>query len=149
MSAASPPQPDDPHALARSDVFYSGAIGRIKRLIWILGLLFVPLVWFRFGALAAAGFVLGGALSYLNFYWLAGAAHGLADRIVDTQSSEKGGVVVARFLLRYLAIGVVVYVTFIGWFGAFYGLLMGLCLPVAGLLGEAACELYVAFRRGL
>jgi len=133
---------------APSDLFYSGAIDRIKHTILILGLLLAPIGWLLYGIKAAAGFLLGAALSYLNSHLLARAVHGLAGRIVDSGSSEKGGTIIARFLLRYLVIGMVVYVTFISSFGAFKGLLVGLCLPVAGMMAEAACELYVALRRG-
>jgi hypothetical protein len=131
-----------------ADIFYSGAIDRIKRITLILGLLLTPAVWLLYGFKPAAGFFAGAALSYLNFHLLARAVHGLAGRIVEAGSGEKGGTIVARFLLRYLVIGVVVYVTFVSSFAAFKGLLIGLCLPVAGMMFEAACELYVALRRG-
>jgi hypothetical protein len=131
------------------DDFYSGALDRIQKAILVLGVCLVPLAWLRFGRAPAAGFLTGAALSYLNFHSLARAVRGLGSRIVEAQSNEKGGVIVARFLLRYLVIGLVVYVTFVGWFGAFRGLLIGLCLPVAGMMGEAAYEFYAAFRRGI
>ena len=131
-----------------SELFYAGAIDRIKRTVLVLGVLLTPICWPIYGIRPAAGFLLGAALSYLNFHLLARAVHGLADRIVQQGSGEKGELIVARFLLRYLAIGVVVYVTFVSSFGAFKGLLVGLCLPVAGMMIEAAWELYSALRRG-
>src|SRR5690242_16194007 len=93
-----------------SELFYAGAIDRIKRTILILGLLLTPICWPLYGIKPAAGFLAGAALSYLNFYLLARAIHGLADRIVNQGSGEKGEAIVVRFLLRYLAIGAVVYV---------------------------------------
>ena len=132
-----------------SELFYAGAIDRVKRTVLALGLLLTPICWPLYGIRPAAGFLLGVALSYLNFHLLARAVHGLADRIVQQGSGEKGEIIVARFLLRYLAIGAVVYVTFVSSFGAFKGLLVGLCLPVAGMMIEAAWELYSALRRGL
>jgi hypothetical protein len=132
-----------------ADVFYANALVRIKHTVVGLSLLLTPLGWLRFGPLPAAGFLLGAGVSYLNLYWLARAVNGLGGRIVDTQSPEKGEGIVARFLLRYLVIGAVVYVTFISCLAAFQGLLTGLCLPVAGMMGEAGYELYVAFRRKL
>jgi len=131
-----------------ADLFYAGAINRIKRTIMILGVFLTPPGWMFYGINPACGFLLGALLSYLNFYLLARAVNGLAGRIVDAGSGEKGETIIARFLLRYLVIGMVVYVTFISSFGAFKGLLVGLCLPVAGMMAEAACELYVALRRG-
>ena len=140
---------EDQQKTTLADGFYAGAIDRIKRMILVLGLLLVPIIWFRYGVNPAGGFFLGAAISYFNFHSLGRAVDGLAGRIVEAQSQEKGGTIVARFLLRYMVIGVVLYVTFIGWLGGFYGLLTGLCLPVAGMMGEAAWEAYIALRRGL
>ena len=134
---------------ALSNAFYSHAIGRIKRTILILGVLLTPMVGIRYGLLPASGFLLGAVISFFNFHSLERAVDGLGSRIVEAHSQEKGGAIVARFLLRYLVIGLVVYVTLISWFGTFYGLLTGLCLPVAGMMGEAVWESYVALRRGL
>jgi len=131
-----------------SELFYAGAIDRVKRTVLILGLLLTPICWPLYGIKPAAGFLAGAALSYLNFHLLARAVHGLADRIVNQGSGEKGEIIVARFLLRYLAIGAVVYVTFVSSFGAFKGLLVGLCLPVAGMMIEAVWEFYSSLRRG-
>jgi hypothetical protein len=131
-----------------SELFYAGTIDRIKRTVLILGLILTPICWLLYGLRPAAGFLLGASLSYLNFHLLARAVHGLADRIVQQGSGEKGEMIVARFLLRYLVIGAVVYVTFVSSFGAFKGLLVGLCLPVAGMMAEAGWELYSALRRG-
>ena len=131
-----------------SELFYAGAIDRVKRTILIFGLLLTPIGWLLYGVRPAAGFLLGAALSYLNFHLLAKAVHGLADRIVQQGSGEKGEIIVARFLLRYLVIGAVVYVTFVSSFGAFKGLLVGLCLPVAGMMIEAVWEFYSSLRRG-
>jgi len=132
-----------------SELFYAGAIERVKSTVLILGVILTPICWLLYGIRPATGFLLGAALSYLNFHLLAKAVHGLADRIVQQGSGEKGEIIVARFLLRYLAIGAVVYVTFVSSFAAFKGLLAGLCLPVAGMMAEAAWELYAALRRGL
>jgi len=145
---SSPELPSQVEEKPASELFYAGAIDRIKSTVLILGLLLTPICWLLYGIRPAAGVLLGAALSYLNFHLLAGAVHGLADRIVQQGSGEKGEIIVARFLLRYLVIGAVVYVTFVSSFGAFRGLLVGLCLPVAGMMIEAAWELYSALRRG-
>jgi ATP synthase I chain len=131
-----------------AEIFYSGAIERILRnLLIFAGLLVLPLA-IRFGWRPAVGFVLGVAISYLNFRWLARAVQGLADRIVEKHSRERGAAIVGRFLLRYLLIAATAYVIFVRWSAASRGLLFGLCLPVAAMLGEAAYEMYVALRRG-
>ena len=138
-----------PEENSAAEIFYSGAITRILRNLLVVAAILLPPVWISFGWRPAAGLVLGGAISYLNFHWLARAVQGLADRIVEKRSRERGAAIVGRFLLRYLLIGAAAYVIFIGWSAASRGLLLGLCLPVAAMLGAAAYELYVALRRGL
>ena len=132
-----------------AETFYSGAIGRILRNLLVSGALLLAPVWIRYGWRPAAGFLLGVAVSYVNFHWLASAVRGLADRIVEKQSRERGAAIVVRFLLRYLLIAAAAYVIFIGWSAASRGLLLGLCLPVGAMLAEAGYELYVALRHGL
>jgi fatty-acid desaturase len=151
MTAIEPPshQPDT-QASAAADIFYSKAIDRIRQSIIILGGIIFPLIWLRYGVLSAGGFLLGVLISYMNFHWLTRAVNALADRIAaDSSSNESGSGIVFRFLVRYLLIGLAAYVTFVSWPQAFRGLLIGLCLPVAGMMGEAAFETYVALRRGL
>jgi hypothetical protein len=140
---------NDSEAAGAAEIFYSRAVDRITRSIVLLGGLLFPLVWIGYGFRSAGGFLLGAVISYLNFHWLTRAVNGLADRITKAQTVEKGTGIVIRFLLRYLLIGLAAYVTFVGWSEAFRGLLIGLCLPVAGMMGEAAFETYVALRRGL
>jgi fatty-acid desaturase len=151
MTAIEPPSPQpDAQASTAADIFYSRAIDRIRQAILILGAVVLPLIWLRYGILSAGGFLLGVVISYVNFHWLTRAVNALADRIaVDSNSNESGSGIVFRFLVRYLLIGLAAYVTFVSWPEAFRGLLLGLCLPVAGMMGEAAFETYVALRRGL
>src|ERR1041384_3399361 len=85
-----------------SELFYAGTIDRIKRTVLILGLILMPICWLLCEIRPAAGFLLGAALSYLNFHLLARAVHGLADRIVQQGSGEKGEMIVAPFLLGFL-----------------------------------------------
>jgi hypothetical protein len=72
---------------------------------------------------------------------------GLAERIVNQQSREKGRKVVLRFLMRYALVAVVAYAIFKGSALGFRGFLWGLCLPVAALMIEAGVEAYAAFRK--
>jgi len=145
VAADSPPSPAVNDAAER---FYSGAIRRILRILVVLALALIAPVWLAYGMASALGFAAGAGASWLNFHSLARGVEGLADRIVNTHSRERGSVVVARFLLRYLLVGIVAYAIFKGSYYAFRGFLAGLCLPVAAILSEAAYEAYAAFRRG-
>jgi hypothetical protein len=51
------------------------------------------------------GFALGAAVSYVNFRSLTRGVEGLADRIVNRNSREKGGRIVLRFVVRYGLVG--------------------------------------------
>ena len=144
-------EPDPPQSSAAStavEQFYSGAIRRVLRILAVFAVALVVPVWLAFGMAPALGFVAGTAASWLNFHSLSRGVEGLADRIVNAHSQERGSIVVARFLLRYLLVGIVAYAIFKGSFSAFRGFLAGLCLPVAAILSAAAYEAYAAFRRG-
>lgn len=144
-------EPDPPQSSTVShaaEQFYSGAIRRILRILAVLGLALGAPVWLAFGLATTLGFAAGAAASWLNFHSLARGVDALADRIVNARSQERGSMVVARFLLRYLLVGVVAYAIFKGSFYAFRGFLAGLCLPVAAILSEAVYETCAAFRRG-
>jgi ATP synthase I chain len=149
--------PDPPEAEAspvseppvdpQEESFYAAALSRILRTLLITTLLLTPLIILRFGVIAAAGFAAGGFVSWLNFRSLVSGAQGLAERIVNQHSSERGSVVISRFLLRYVLVGVIAYGIFKGSPVAFRGFLWGLTVPVAGMLVEAGYEAFIAFRR--
>jgi len=137
-----------PEANPEAERFYAGAVRRIVRILLGFGIALLPFVWWRYGIAAEAGFLAGGLVSWINFEWLARGVEGLAGRIVNDESRERGGAVLWRFVLRYALVGIVAYAIFKGSSQAFRGFLCGLCLPVAGMLGEAAHEAHAAFRRG-
>lgn len=167
MSASAPDEPDpkreatagagiDPHDIGsavnsmadpKEEAFYAAALRRILRNLWVFTVLLLPGATWRYGWIAAVGFAAGGLVSWLNFRSLALGAQGLADRIVNQHSRERGEVVIARFLLRYVLVGVIAYGIVISSPGAFRGFLWGLTLPVGGMLAEAAYEAFVGFRR--
>jgi ATP synthase I chain len=95
----------------------------------------------------AIGFAFGATVSYVNFRSLTRSVEGLADRIVNQNSREKGGWIVFRFLVRYGLVGLAAYAIFKSSSVAFHGFLWGLCVPVAALMAEAVWEGYMAFRR--
>jgi ATP synthase I chain len=128
------------------DPFYNGAVRRIARATVIWAVMFIPIVAWRYGAPATIGFAAGAAISWLNFHFLARGVEKLAERIVKQDSPERGSVVIGRFLLRYLLVGVIAYAIFIGYSLGFRGFLFGLCVPVAAMLTEAVYEARAAFR---
>lgn len=131
----------------QAESFYSRALPRMLRTMLIVSvLLLAPVFWF-YGWAGVIGVAAGSAVSYVNFRALARGVEGLADRIVNQQSKERGRVIVFRFLVRYGLVAIVAYAIFKSSALAFRGFLWGLCLPVAAMMVEAGVEAYVAFRR--
>ena len=127
---------------------YERIIPRVLRNMLVVSVLLLgPAFWF-YGWAGSIGFAFGAAVSYVNFRSLKRGVEGLADRIVNRNSREKGGWIVLRFVVRYGLVGAAAYAIFKSSSLAFRGFLWGLCVPVAALMAEAAWEGYMAFRRG-
>ncbi len=137
-----------PAATVAEITAFERIIPRLLRNILVFGiLLLAPVFWF-YRWMGVLGFVLGASVSYVNFRSLTSGVEGLADRIVNQNSGEKGARIVFRFLVRYVLVGVAAYAIFKGSSVAFYGFLWGLCVPVAALMAEAVWQGFKAFRRG-
>ena len=126
---------------------YERTIPRVLRNMLVVSVLLVgPAFWF-YGWAGSIGFAFGAAVSYVNLRSLTRGVEGLADRIVNRNSREKGGLIILRFVVRYGLVGAAAYAIFKSSPTAFRGFLWGLCVPVAALMAEAAWEGYMAFRR--
>ena len=139
---------ETPPAETRSELIsYERIIPRVLRNMLVVSFLLLgPAFWFYRWA-GSIGFAFGVAVSYVNFRSLTRGVEGLADRIVNRNSREKGGWIILRFLVRYGLVGAAAYAIFKSSSLAFRGFLWGLCVPVAALMAEAAWEGYTAFRR--
>lgn len=134
---------------ARSEAFYSGALDRIRIAMIVAALIFTTGATVRYGWRLGLGFALGCGVSYLNFHWLKRVVSAMADRITKSGKTESGKGIVARFLLRYVLMGLAAYAILTVSPASLYGLLAGLFLPVAAIACEAGYEVYVAVARGL
>jgi hypothetical protein len=144
MTAGEPLLPD-----SKSEVFYSGALRRISRLMLMLAVVLSAVGWWRYGWRVALGFVCGCAVAYLNFHWLKRVVAALADRATESGHSQSSRGMVLRFLLRYVLMALGAYVIFTVSPASLYGLFAGLFLPVAAIACEAAYEGWVALVRGI
>ena len=143
------PQIESGLAEVASEVFYSGALRRIRRFMAVLAPLLVVVAWWKFGVRPAAGFVFGCVIAYVNFYWLKRVIVAFADRATGTAGSQSGQGVVFRFLLRYVLMAFGAYAILAVSPASLNGLLAGLFLPVAAIACEAFYELYAALVRGV
>ncbi len=115
----------------------------------VLGAIGEMVCLLRFGRVVAAGFLLGALLAYLNHVWLESVVGALGERVTRGQSTERGGVIVARAVLRYAFLAVGAYVIFRVSLAALYGFLAGVCLTIAAVACEVMVEIYVGLRRSL
>ncbi|HZD30629.1 MAG TPA: ATP synthase subunit I [Candidatus Angelobacter sp.] len=142
MSESSVPQ-------TRSERFYAGALQRIRRFIIVLGIVGLVVCIARYGRVVAAGFLMGAVISYVNHVWLEGVVNALGERITSGQSGERGGIIVARAVLRYAFLAAGAYVIFRVSLAGLFGFLAGICVTIAAVLCEAGTEIYIGLRRGL
>ncbi len=145
----SPKNSGEPQAGSASEAFYDRAIWRMQRIMVGVGLAVIVVAGWRFGVSAALGAALGAALAWHNFRWLAKAVDALGERITTGRSRERGGLIVLRFTVRILLMGLGAYAIFKYSRGGLYGYVAGLCIPVPALFYEAAYELFAAYRRGI
>jgi hypothetical protein len=131
----------------RLQSFNQRALPRMLRAMVVVSILLIAPAFWKYKAAGAIGFAAGAAISCINFRALQRSVEGLADRIVNHQSRERGARIVLRFLLRYALVGAAAYAIFKGSPLAFRGFLWGLCLPVAAMMIEAGVETYAAFRK--
>ena len=129
--------------------FYAAALTRIRTFMLVLGPVLSLAAWFALGRFPALGFLLGCVIAYLNFHWLKSVISGLADRVTNTGKALSGKGIVARFLLRYVLLGVGAYAILTSFPASLRGLLAGLFLPVAAIVCEAIYELYAGLVRGV
>lgn len=130
-----------------SDAFYAGALDRIRYSMVGIAVVLSAAAWWKFGRSAALGFLCGSVIAYLNFHWLKSGVSGLADRVTLSGKSQSGFGIVARFLLRYVLLGVAAYGILTSFPASLRGLFAGLFLPVGAIACEAVYELYATVAR--
>jgi ATP synthase I chain len=130
-----------------ADTFYAGALERIRNFMLVLAGALSAVAWWRFGRAPAVGFLCGCVIAYLNFHWLQSGVSGLADRVTNSGKSQSGKGIIARFLFRYILLGVAAYGILTSFPASLRGLFVGLFLPVGAIACEAVYELYVAVTR--
>jgi hypothetical protein len=138
VADAAPQVPDD---------FYSRALERIHKLMLVLGAAALITSTTMFGWRIGLGFAVGGAVSFLNFYWLKRVVAGVAAATIQSGTPASSRGVVHRFLLRYFLMAIAAFVILTVSRDSLYGFFAGLFLPVAAMLCEAGYEAYAVLMR--
>ena len=115
----------------------------------VVGVVALFASWIRFGWRTGLGFALGGAIGWINFYWLRRVVEGMGALAAPAVGTVSARGVVLRFLLRYLLMAVAAFVILVVSRESLYGLFAGLLLPVSAMLCEAAYEAYRVVLRGM
>ena len=136
-----------PAEAAREVVLCRQTLRRIERMIVVAGVVCAVAALRSLGRAVAAGVLLGAALGWINFRWLAASVNAIGDRIVQAGSRERGRAIVARGVGRLILIALFAYGIFECSVRALMGYLAGLAMPVAAMLCEAVYEIVVSIRR--
>jgi hypothetical protein len=127
--------------------FYSRALERIHKFMLVLGFAALVTATIILGWRIGLGFAVGGAVSFLNFYWLKKVVAGVAAATVESGTPASSRGVVHRFLLRYFLMAMAAFVILTVSRESLYGFFTGLFLPVAAMLCEAGYEAYAVLIR--
>lgn len=136
---------------AQEMVAYRATLRRIERMIGIAGAVCALAAIWPLGWAVAAGMLLGTALGWINFRWLAASVNAIGERIVKVKSRERGAAwgafIVARGVGRILLIALFAYVIFTCSVHGLMGFLAGLAMPVIAMMCEAVYEFVASNRR--
>lgn len=121
---------------------YAGALERIHVLMLALGAAALVTGIAVFGWRIGVGFAVGGAVSFLNFYWLKKVVAGVAALTIRVGAPVSSRKIVQRFLLRYFLMALAAFVILTVSRDSLYGFFAGLFLPVAAMLCEAGYQTY-------
>jgi hypothetical protein len=127
--------------------FSAGALDRVHKFMLVLGAAAMATAFAMLGWRIAAGFAVGGGVSFLNFHWLKKAIAGVTAATVESGTPASSRGVVHRFLLRYFLMALAAFVILTVSRDSLYGFFAGLFLPVAAMLCEAGYETYKVFSR--
>ena len=130
------------------DHLLTGAYGRIQLLVVSFGLTAALVTYPYYGLPAAAGVLLGSALAVVNFTWLKASMLAFTSHFAEPEAPPKpeNTRLIARFFLRYLLAGAVLFAIIKSSAVSVYGLLAGLLVVVPALLCEAVYEAWHAFK---
>src|SRR5690348_3832111 len=121
-----------------AEAFAANTFRRIFLTMMVLLAGGTPVLWAKYGRGMVLSFVLGGAISLVNFYWLKRTLAALVEAVAVAGKKRSSAGIVLRFVLRYVLIAAAAYAIFKSTEMSMVGLCAGLSLPVGAVLIEAA-----------
>lgn len=118
-----------------------------SRVLWIMA---VVLVVATIGSLIFAtwhitsGLLLGGILSFANYYWLKFALKSVFEKAVE---GEKPKFLVGKYILRYFAIGAVIVLVYLTEVISVAAVICGLLTFAAAILIESFILVFIHFSK--
>ena len=125
--------------LAKNDIMLSE-----KRLLTTMSVILILLITaslFLANADVTIGLFLGGALSYLNYFWLKSSLQSLFERVTNGKGSKFSA---SFYIFRYAVIGIVIFVAASLHLASVAAMLVGLLSFAFAILLEAVIQLYLA-----
>ena len=107
-----------------------------RRILWTMAIVvfvaaivsFVFISW-QFGL----GFIIGGSLAFLNYYWLKTSLKSIFDRAI---SGEKSSFISINYFLRYLGVGALIYIVYLTQAVSMVAVMLGLSVFAVAIVIE-------------
>jgi hypothetical protein len=88
------------------------------------------------------GFLIGGILAFVNYYWLKMSLKAVFDRVVSEENPRFSA---TRYFLRYLVLGIVLAVVYLTKIVSFTAVIVGLLSFAFAILIEGLIRIFTAF----
>ena len=116
-----------------------------RRILWMMAI--VLIVGVAFSLIYAQrdftlGLIIGGALAFLNYYWLKLSLRNIFDRMAV--SGEKPRFLAAQYFLRYATLGLVVAVVYITKIAPVAAVLLGLSSIALAVVVEGLIRIFTS-----
>jgi hypothetical protein len=127
----------------------SDNLRRILLIMAVLLIIGVAVCLFAFGWRETVGLMIGGTLSFLNFYWLKASLGKMLGVAAKTGAAEPTGLWLLRYNLRFLFLLIVIFGIFLTGVVSVIALFAGLLSLAMAILVEGFIQLFLAvFKRG-
>lgn len=109
-----------------------------RRMLWTMAIVIIV------GAIASsiylsarfgAGFLLGGILAFLNYFWLKNSLKKIFDSTA-VGAEQRPSFISLNYFLRYLAVGLVIYIIYLSEFVSIIAVLLGMGAFAAAVMIE-------------